>query len=231
MKREVWIAPLSVSVAAGRAVGFSGGAEGGHDVVTVDPLEGRAPEQVAGVVVEADKSSTSLPSASHQWVMSDCQTSLGMAASKRRQELRGRLCGSGTTSPAACRMRRIVELEGTRRPSRSRYPAIDERAGVEPVCRELGAQGHDALTDGRGCAARVGVWPPGTGLERLEAALPVWAQDSVQVSPAEAELGGGSGDGQLVRDDLEDGDAVLRHARDCHACPDSPVTYQLSPMS
>jgi hypothetical protein len=39
------------------------------------------------------------------------------------------------------------------------------------------------------------------------------------------------GDGQMRCDDLEDGHPMLRHATDCHACPDSPVAYQVSPMS
>ena len=68
--------------------------------------------------------STSLPSARRQWVKSDCQTSLGAAASNRIHELRGRLRGSGTTSPAAWRTRRMVEVDGTGRPSRSRCQAI-----------------------------------------------------------------------------------------------------------
>lgn len=36
----------------------------------------------------------------------------------------GRFFGSGTTRPAACRMRRIVEVDGTWSPSRSRCQAI-----------------------------------------------------------------------------------------------------------
>jgi hypothetical protein len=32
-------------------------------------------------------------------------------------------------------------------------------------------------------------------------------------------------------DDLDDGHPMLRHAPDCHACPDSPVACQVSPMS
>jgi len=65
--------------------------------------------------------------------MSDCQTSLGAAASKRCQELRGRLCGSGVTSPAAWRTRRTVEVDGARRPSRSRCQAIVSGPASRPA--------------------------------------------------------------------------------------------------
>ena len=68
--------------------------------------------------------STSLPSTRRQWVKSDCHTSLGAAASNRIQELRGRLRGSGTTRPAAPRMRRMVEVEGAGSSSRSRCQAM-----------------------------------------------------------------------------------------------------------
>ena len=68
--------------------------------------------------------STSAPSARRQWVKSDCQTSFGAEASNRIQELRGRLCGSGVTSPAPWRMRLTVEVDGTGKPSRSRCQAI-----------------------------------------------------------------------------------------------------------
>jgi hypothetical protein len=82
--------------------------------------------------------STSLPSARRQWVKSACQTSLGAAASKRIHELRGRLCGSGTTRPAPWKIRRMVETDGTGRPSCPRCqamvtgPASSPRA-VSPV--------------------------------------------------------------------------------------------------
>ena len=46
--------------------------------------------------------STSVPSARCQWVMSDCQVSLGRAASNRIQDERGRLRGSGVPYPPDC---------------------------------------------------------------------------------------------------------------------------------
>ncbi len=49
--------------------------------------------------------STSVSSASCQWVTSDCQSSLGSCASKRIQELFGRFCGWGVTKPHRLRIR------------------------------------------------------------------------------------------------------------------------------
>jgi hypothetical protein len=60
------------------------------------------------------KISTAVPSASCQWVVSDCQRSLGIAASNRCPALLGRLCGWGTTKPRRTRIRQIVETAGIR---------------------------------------------------------------------------------------------------------------------
>ncbi len=57
--------------------------------------------------------SASVPSASRQWVTSDCQHSFGSWASKRTQELLGRLWGWGVTNPRRRRIRQIVDTEGT----------------------------------------------------------------------------------------------------------------------
>lgn len=51
-------------------------------------------------------------SARYRWVMSACQHSLGMAASKRMKELLGFFFGAGVMSPSFLRMRRIVEVKG-----------------------------------------------------------------------------------------------------------------------
>ena len=75
-------------------------------------------------------------------------------------------------------------------------------------------------------AGSTGAW-----LQRLESTLSVAAQETLEMLPTEPVLGGGRGDGRLIRDDLEDGHPVLRHALDCHVCLDSPVAYQVSPMS
>jgi len=64
--------------------------------------------------------STPVPSASCQWVVSDCQRSLGMAASNRWPADLGRLCGWGTTKPRRTRIRQIVDTDGIRLVSGSR---------------------------------------------------------------------------------------------------------------
>jgi hypothetical protein len=58
-----------------------------------------------------------------------------------------------------------------------------------------------------------------------------WAGWIYPAQTTEPVLGCGSGHGQLVCDDLEDGHPMLRHAPDCRLCPDSPDPYHLSPMS
>ena len=110
-------------------------------------------------------------------------------------------------------------------------PGDRQRTAVEALGGELGAQRHDALTDRLGRALRATTRAAGARLDGLEAAFAIPTQEPVQVPAADAGLGCGSGDGRLVRDDLQDGDPMLRHAPDCHRCPDSAVTYHVSPMS
>ena len=57
--------------------------------------------------------STSLSSASCQWVMSACQRSLGWAALNRCQVDFGRFCGCAVTNPRRVSTRQIVETAGT----------------------------------------------------------------------------------------------------------------------
>jgi hypothetical protein len=57
--------------------------------------------------------STSVPSARSQWVASACHISLGSSASKRLNEDRGRLWGSGMIRPWRLRIRQMVAGEGT----------------------------------------------------------------------------------------------------------------------
>jgi hypothetical protein len=57
--------------------------------------------------------SKAAPPATLTWVTSPCQHSLGNSAAKRIQELLGRLCGCGVTSPRALSTRQIVATDGT----------------------------------------------------------------------------------------------------------------------
>ena len=182
----------------GPAVGVAGRGERGDHVVAGDPPEGRAAEQVAGVVVEpAEQISTSLPSARRQWVKSDCQTSLGAAASNRIQELRGRLRGSGTTRPAAWRMRRMVEVDGTGRPSRPRCQAIvagpaSRPPAVSSVRRAtIRSRTASAVPCGLVCGRR------DRGSRSSRPPSRYRREEAVQVLAADAVLRRRGGDGQL----------------------------------
>ena len=141
--------------------------------------------------------STSVPSARRQWVKSDCQTSLGAAASNRIQELRGRLCGSGTTRPAAWRTRRMVEVDRSRQALAPEMPGDRGRARVEAAGDELDPEGDDPVAHRVGCPVRAGVRPARARLEAVEPVLTVPAQEPVEVAPADAALLGRGGDGQL----------------------------------
>jgi hypothetical protein len=140
--------------------------------------------------------STSLSSASRQWVKSDCQHSLGAAASNRTHELRGRLRGSATMRSAAWRTRRM-DVEGTARPLASEVPGDRHRAGIETAGGELGAHGHDARPDGVGRPARVGQRSSRARLEGLEPAVTVATQERVQVASTDPMLGRHGRDGRL----------------------------------
>lgn len=77
--------------------------------------------------------STSVPSATRQWVKSDCHVSLGWSAAKRRIDDLGRFFGSGVINPAVCRMRLIVEVDGGVWPSIARYDWILTGPWSKPV--------------------------------------------------------------------------------------------------
>ena len=111
------------------------GVAGLQECVDDDLAGDRGPggEQVAGVASSQLMISASPPPASAQRVKSDCQHSLGWAAAKRRQEERGRLRGSGATRPAACRIRRVVEADGTCSPACSRCQAMVTGPASQPA--------------------------------------------------------------------------------------------------
>ena len=125
----------------------------------------------------------------------------------------------------------MVEVDGTGRPSRPRCQAIVTGPASRPRAVSSVRRATIRVAHGVRRPARVGQRPARARLEGLEPAVPVAAEQAVQMPAADAVLGRGGGDGQLRGDDLEDGHPMLRHAPDCHACPDSPVAYHLSPMS
>ncbi len=91
----------------------------------------------------------------------------------------------------------MVEVDGTGRPSRSEVPGDRDRARVEAAGGELGAQGDDPRAHGVGRPVRVGVRPAGARLEGIEPAVPVAAEEAVQMPAADPVLGRRGGDGQL----------------------------------
>ena len=99
-----------------------------------------------------------------------------------------------------------------------------------PAADQLGAQRDDAFADLVHCPAGAGPRAAGARLEGLKPAVPVPPEQMLQVLPAHPVARCGA-HRQLLGFDLEDGDLLLRHAPDCHACPDSSVAYHVSPMS
>ena len=215
----------------GPAVRLAGRAEGGHHVIAVDPPKGRGSEQVAGVIVEpradldlaavgeAPVGHVRLPDLVGRVGLEAVPGTAGALAWLGRDEARGHEDASDG------RGRGGVE------PFPLEVPGERHRPGIEALRGELGAPGDDPLPHLLRCPAGVAAWPPRARLDRLEAALTVAAEQALEMLSTEPELGCGGGDGRLLRDDLEDGHPVLRHATDCRLCPDSPVAYHLSPMS
>ena len=213
------------------AVRVAGRGEGGDHVVARDPPEHRAPEQVAGVVVEPADDLDAAP------VREAPVGEVGLPDLVGRRGLEPDPGAPGPLVRLGDDETRGVEGPADGRGRRDRQglapevPRDRDRPGVEPLARELRPEGNDPLAHlvGRPLGARVR--PAGPRLDGLEPVLTVPAQEPVQVLAADPVLGRGGGDGRLRYDDLEDGHPVFRHGRDCRLCPDSPVAYQVSPMS
>ena len=94
------------------------------------------------------KISTSVPSASRQWVMSACQRSLGWSAQNVFHDDRGRFCGCGVTNPRRVRIRQIVETAGTgSTPAAWQVGGDRLRAGVQALLGESLAEPDDLVLD------------------------------------------------------------------------------------
>ena len=113
------------------------------------------------------KISTSVPSASRQWVMSACQRSLGWSAQNLCHDERGRFCGCGVTNPRRDRIRQIVETAGT-----GATPAVGQvggdglRAGVQALLRQRLAEPDDLVLHLQHRPRAGCVRPPRARLER-----------------------------------------------------------------
>ena len=160
---------------------------------------------------------------------SDCQTSLGAAASKRIHELRGRLRGSGVTSPPRGGCAGWSRSTGLARPSRPRCQAIVTGPASSPRAvssvRSVDDPGADLVRRPAGAGERTA----GTRLEGLEPAVTVAAEQALEMLTTDPVLGRGGGDGQLRGDDLQDGHPMLRHAPELSRM--SRLTWRLSAVA
>ena len=131
--------------------------------------------------------STLVPSASDQWVVSACQRSLGSPAQNRTYEHLGRLCGWGTIKPRRFSTLQIEETDGTtalRRRWRSCKVVLDGVGpGVEAVFGQGLAQRHDLVLDGLWYLVGRRLGPPGVGHEGGLTELPVPGQQLVEPGP------------------------------------------------
>jgi hypothetical protein len=141
--------------------------------------------------------STSLPSARCQWVKSDCQTSLGAAASNRISGAARALARLGHDE-AGC-----VEDAPDRRGRRDghtlalKVPGDGGRARVQASGDKVRSEFDDPVSHGARGPVRAYMRPPGPGLDGFEAAIPVSLQEPVQMPATDAALGRSGRDGEL----------------------------------
>ena len=91
----------------------------------------------------------------------------------------------------------MVEVDGTGRPSRPRCQAIVTGPASRPPAVSSVRRATIRVAHGVRRPAGAGARPARARLEGLEAAVPVPAQEAVQVLPADPVLGRRGGDGQL----------------------------------
>ncbi len=176
---------------------IAGRGERGHAVVAGDPPEGGAGEQVAGVVVEPG-ADLDLPSVRQAPVgevgLPDLVGQQGLEAPPRAARTFVRLGHDETrgvedTSDGRCR--------GDGQALPFEVPGDPDRARVEAVAGELDAQGDDPGTADIGRPVRSRMGPPRARLESVKPAVPVPAEQALQMPAAHPGLGRGGGDGLL----------------------------------
>lgn len=94
-------------------------------------------------------------------------------------------------------------------------PTDRYRARIEPASDQLRAEVDDPFDNLGWCGVRVRFRSPRLRIDGLDTALPVTGQESMQLPPRQPVLLGRFGDGELLRDDLQDHDPMLGHASDC----------------
>jgi hypothetical protein len=122
-------------------------------------------------------------------------------------------------SPASCRIRRIVEVDGAPRPSRSRCQRIVSGPASSPSAIELRSQLNHPLTNRLRRGDRRALRTPGARLQGVQATVPIAGQEAVEMPAGDPVLGGSCGNGQLLGNDLKDSNASSGHARDCSPTP------------
>ena len=107
------IPPLSVSIDAGRPYSLAATWKVSTTSKALVVLKAREATRSLELSSSMFNTSTSRPREINTWVVSACQHSFGRSAWNLRQELRGRLWGSGTTKPRLESTRQIVATDGT----------------------------------------------------------------------------------------------------------------------
>ncbi|HWM33177.1 MAG TPA: hypothetical protein VNR36_02945, partial [Pseudolysinimonas sp.] len=81
-------------------------------------------------------------------------------------------------------------------------PGDGHRPGIVTVCGEVPAQLDDPIPHRFAGRSRVHGWSPRTRLKRIQPALAIPVEESVELHPADAVLSSRLRDGELLRDDL-----------------------------
>ena len=139
--------------------------------------------------------------------------------------------GSGVTSPAACRTRRIVEVDGTCSPACSRCQAMVTGPASHPaaVSSSRIATMNSRTLSSVACGLLPGLRERGStasrplALYRAIRRCRCWREYPYSAAAAETESS------LLIT--FRTATRALDMAPDCHPCRDSRVAYQLSPMS
>ena len=129
-----------------------------------------------------------------------------------------RFLGSGLISPASCRTRRIVEVDGALRPSRSRCQRIVSGPASSPSAIRR-ARSSISLTKRLRRSDRRGLRTARPRVQGVQAALSVTDEEAMEMPAGDPELGRRRGDRQLLGNDLKNSNTRSGHARDCPPTP------------
>jgi hypothetical protein len=173
----------------GPAVGVAGRAERGHDVVTADPPEDGAGEQVAGVVVEPGADLDLAPVSQAPVGEVGLPQLVGRRGLEAPPGAAWALVRLGDDQPGG--MEDAPDRRG-RRDGPARAPEVPGdrgRARVQAPGSELDPQGDDPVALGIRCATGAGARPARPRLDGLETVVAVAPQQAVQMPAADPVLG------------------------------------------